>query len=92
MELQVGEIYLNSINRDGTGQGYWIEALNQFPESCRLPVIMAGGAGNQNHLLQGVQHPNIDAAATANLFNFVGNGLPMARQYLLSQSANLAKW
>lgn len=92
MELRVGEIYLNSMDRDGTGQGYWMEALDQLPESCHLPVIMAGGAGNQNHLLLGLQHPKVDAVATANLFNFVGNGLPMARRHLLSQSANLAQW
>jgi cyclase len=92
MDLQVGEIYLNSIDRDGTGQGYCMEALGQLPESCHLPVIIAGGAGNQNHLLLGLQHPKVDASATANLFNFVGNGLPNARRHLLSHSANLAQW
>ena len=92
MDLQVGEIYINSMDRDGSGQGYLMQALEQIPDICHLPVTLAGGAGNQNHLLLGLQHPRVDAVATANLFNFVGNGLPMARQYLLEHSACLATW
>lgn len=92
LQLQVGEIYLNSMDRDGTGQGYWLDVLDQIPEACHLPLIVAGGAGNENHLLRALKHPKVDAVATANLFNFVGDGLPKARQFLLSDLAHLAKW
>ena len=92
MELQVGEIYLNSIDQDGTGQGYCMEVLGQIESVAHMPVIMAGGAGNFHHLLAGLRHPRVDAVATANLFNFVGNGLPLARQELLSANVSLAQW
>lgn len=91
-ELHVGEIYLNSMDKDGTGQGYCLEVLDQIGGIAHIPVIMAGGAGNHNHLLTGIQHPGIDAVATANLFNFVGNGLPSARRQLLDTGVELAQW
>ena len=39
----VGELYLNSMDRDGTGQGYDLELLNLLPASMPKPVILAGG-------------------------------------------------
>ena len=91
-DLGVGEIYLNSIDKDGTGQGYIMQSLEQMGERIKVPVIMAGGAGNFNHLKQGLESSEIDAVATANLFNFVGNGLPSARTKLLEENMPLAHW
>ncbi|PHS63175.1 MAG: imidazole glycerol phosphate synthase cyclase subunit [Thalassobium sp.] len=90
--LNVGEIYLNAIHRDGTGQGYDFDALNAVPNDWKVPIIMAGGAGHSSHLSQALEHPLIDAAATANLFNFVGKGLASARRELLQCEAPLAKF
>ena len=90
--LGVGEIYLNSIDKDGTGQGYLFELIETIKDQVQVPVIMAGGAGNWNHLLEGIQHQMTSAVATANLFNFVGDGFPNARKQLLSSRINLAQW
>jgi cyclase len=91
-DLGVGEVYLNSIDRDGTGQGYWEEAAELVGHGCSVPLILAGGAGNARHLKQGLDHLRVDAVATANLFNFVGEGLPQARAELLVMGAPLARW
>jgi cyclase len=88
----VGEIYLNCIDRDGTGQGYDFATLDQLPEGWGLPVIMAGGVGSARHLAEGLADPRIDAVATAHLFNFVGNGLMKARHALLADGGQLAEW
>lgn len=88
----VGEIYLNSIDRDGTGQGYDFGLLEYLPKEFGLPVILAGGVGNARHLIEGFADPRINAVATANLFNFVGDGLERARESLLAQGASLASW
>lgn len=90
--LGIGELYLNSIDKDGTGQGYMFELLAQLGCTVKVPVILAGGAGNWHHLLEGLQHGMVDAAATGNLFNFIGNGFPKARVHLLESGINLAKW
>jgi cyclase len=88
----VGEIYLNSIDRDGTGQGYDFSLLENLPTGFRLPVILAGGVGNARHLIEGFADPRVNAVATANLFNFVGDGLQRARGSLLAEGASLASW
>ena len=49
----VGEVYLNSINRDGTGQGYDFSTLNEIPKDCKLPIILAGGVGNSSSSQRG---------------------------------------
>ena len=87
----VGEWYLNSIDRDGTGQGYDLALLDQLPLDWSVPIILAGGAGNAFHMAAGLADPRVDAVATANLFNFIGDGLQQARDLLLADT-ELAKW
>ena len=88
----VGEVYLNSMDRDGTGQGYDFGTLSILPEIFALPVILAGGVGNSKHLIEGLNHKYVDAVATANLFNFVGDGLQKARAKLKKEGISLANW
>jgi len=92
INLPIGEIYLNSIDRDGTGQGYMMDIINYFPDNITIPIIMAGGAGKYNHLSEGIKNKKIDAVATANLFNFIGNGLEKARKGIVKDGVILPKW
>ncbi|WP_082554996.1 HisA/HisF-related TIM barrel protein [Devosia sp. Root635] len=92
MRGDVGEIYLNCIDRDGTGQGYDLDILDILPTDWNLPVIIAGGVGNAKHFAAGLAEPRIDAVATAHLFNFVGNGLMNARRALVREGLHLAEW
>jgi cyclase len=89
---QVGEVYLNCIDRDGTGQGYDFDTLNLLPPECSLPVILVGGVGNARHFAEGLADPRVDAVATAHLFNFVGDGLKKARHMLFDSDVKLASW
>ena len=88
----VGEIYVNSMDKDGTGQGFDLNILDLLPSGLQKSVILAGGAGNPSHLLIGLQHARVDAVATANLFNFVGDGLKEARNSLVSNGIVLPMW
>ena len=92
LKLPVGELILNSIDRDGTGQGLDFEILSLLPNLLDKPIIFSGGVGNPIHLLEGLRNKQIDAVATANLFNFVGDGLFNARSYLTQNGVNLATW
>jgi cyclase len=92
LQESVGEIYLNSMDRDGTGQGLDFEMLELLPEKVDKPIIIAGGAGNSSHLMVGLEDSRVDAVATANLFNFVGDGLKKARQDLVSGGIVLPMW
>ena len=88
----VGELYINSIDKDGTGQGFDLGMLDWLPKNLEIPVIIAGGVGNAAHFLEGLLDERVDAVATANLFNFVGNGLEIARKSLISNGEVLATW
>lgn len=90
--LEVGEIYLNSIEKDGTGFGYDFETIESLEKKINIPLIVAGGAGNESHLIQGLQLGCVSAVATANLFNFIGDGLPKARKKILKMGLNIADW
>jgi cyclase len=89
---EVGELYLNSMDRDGTGQGYDLGMLDLLPDSISKPVILAGGVGNASHLAAGLGNSHVDAVATAHLFNFVGDGLKKARKSLISGGIDLPLW
>ncbi len=90
--LNFGEVYFNSIDKDGTGFGYDIKAVNKIANRISIPLIISGGAGNAKHLIDGLMDSNIDAIATANLFNFMGDGLPKARKEVILNKGNIAQW
>lgn len=87
-----GELYLTSIDRDGTGQGYDLETLELASSMCRLPIIASGGVGDFEHLLQGLRLANVTGASTANIFNFMGDGLTRARSHIEAKGVPLAHW
>lgn len=88
----VGEIYLNSIDRDGTGQGYDLQLLDLLPLKMSKPLILVGGVGNAAHLAEGLADSRVDAVATAHLFNFLGDGLSQARKSLIAGGVVLPVW
>ena len=68
----VGEIILNSIDREGTGVGYDFEMINKISESLKIPVVGLGGAGNVEDLIYLLQNSDVSAAAAGDLFVFHG--------------------
>ena len=94
MDGAVGEIYANAILNDGTGQGMDIGLAHFLFDKTRgkIPLILAGGAGKPAHLVEALVDPIISGAATANLLNFVGNGLEISRQHIRDAGVSLATW
>jgi cyclase len=90
--LGAGELYVTSMDRDGTGQGYDLDTLGPASELCKLPIIASGGVGNFGHLLQGLQLKNVTGASTANIFNFMSDGLTQARKFIEANELPLARW
>ena len=88
----LGEIYLNSIDKDGTGQGYDTNILKTAETIVSCPIILAGGAGQSNHFSNALASSNVDALATANLFNFIGSGLETVRNSLTSSNFLFPNW
>lgn len=91
-EGHIGEVYLNSIDQDGTGNGMDLESLSVLGAPSPIPVILAGGAGKPAHLAEAASSPVVNAVATANLLNFVGDGLRKARGAISAAGIDLAQW
>lgn len=87
--LPIGEIYLTSIDRDGTGNGLNLEMLDFATHINEVPLILMGGVGNADHIIAGLQDNRVDAVATANLLNFMGDGLLRARESAIAAGINL---
>ena len=88
----IGEIMLHSIDRDGTGQGFDFDSLLFLNNKINLPIIISGGAGNGRHLIEGLKHNRIDAVSSSHLFNFIGDGLKIAREEAINNKIKLANW
>ena len=63
-----------------------------FQKSSRnIPIIFTGGAGHGDHFIEALQDSRINAVATANLLNFLGNGLEISRKKV-EKKINLPIW
>lgn len=91
-KLGAGEVYLTSIDKDGTGYGYDIELIKRASNLTNLPLIASGGVGKYEHFVEGMKSGNVTATATANIYNFLVDGLIKARQHIQSQGIELATW
>ena len=69
-KLGAGELLLTSMDRDGTKMGYDIELLRAISASVSIPIIASGGAGNVEHLIEGVLEGNANAVLAASIFHF----------------------
>jgi len=68
-ERGAGEILLNSIDADGTENGYDIEMLSAVRARIGVPLIASGGAGAAEHFTQAAQ-AGADAVLAASVFHF----------------------
>lgn len=71
-DLGVGEIFLNSIDRDGTMQGYDIPLIKSVTRAVGVPVVACGGAGQNADFSAAIFQGGASAAAAGSLFVFKG--------------------
>ena len=90
--LPIGEIHIESIDRDGTGNGLDLEILEFIKHVKDVPLILMGGVGNAEHIIAGLKDERVDAVATGNLLNFMGDGLVRARGLAIDGGINLPKF
>jgi imidazole glycerol-phosphate synthase subunit HisF len=76
-----GEIFLNSIDRDGTAQGYDLPLIEAVSEATNIPVIACGGVGKFAHLAEGAR-AGASAVSAANIFHFTEHSTQNARMAL----------
>ena len=68
--LGAGEICLNSIDADGTREGYELDLTALISGNETIPVIASGGAGNIDHLFDALTEGKADAALIASIVHY----------------------
>ncbi|MEK7067680.1 MAG: imidazole glycerol phosphate synthase cyclase subunit [Patescibacteria group bacterium] len=69
-KLGAGEIFLNSIDRDGTMQGYDLDLISKVGKTVSIPVIACGGAGSSSQVVEAVKSGEAAAVSLASLFHY----------------------
>jgi len=82
-EAGAGEILLNSVDRDGSRQGYDIQLLKLVSANVTIPVISLGGVGRFEHLAEAVLEGGCQAAAAANIFQHIEHSTVAAKAQML---------
>jgi cyclase len=67
-----GEVFLTSVDRDGTRKGYDLELITRVAGAVEVPVVACGGAGSVEDLALAVHEAGAAAAAAGSLFLFHG--------------------
>jgi cyclase len=71
-ELGAGEILLNSIDRDGTMQGYDLDVIRKVSDAVTIPVIACGGAGSLIDFRRAIHEGHASAVSAGSYFVFNG--------------------
>ncbi|MEE8441288.1 MAG: imidazole glycerol phosphate synthase subunit HisF [Spirochaetia bacterium] len=82
VDLGVGEIVLNSIDADGTKNGYELKVTQLIATSVGVPVIASGGAGTPQHLVEVFSQGRADAALIASMVHFGKYTIQQIKEHL----------
>lgn len=86
--LGAGEIFLTSVDREGTRKGFDLPLIRQISDSVSVPVIASGGMGSVQHLVEAVTVGRADAIAMADILHY--NRMQLADIRSAATSANIA--
>lgn len=70
-QLGVGELFIHSVDRDGTRIGFDLELIEAIRKAVKIPLIACGGAGTFEHLVEAI-HAGANAVGAGSLFVFHG--------------------
>lgn len=71
-EAGAGEILINSIDREGTEQGYDIDLTRLVTDTVGVPVVASGGAGSTADFVEAIERGGASAVAAGSMFVFNG--------------------
>ncbi len=83
-----GEIFLNSVVKDGAKTGYDLDIYHQINELVEIPVIVCGGVGKAEHMLEAAQK-GVQAVAAGNFFHFTELSVISVKQMLKRLGVNV---
>jgi cyclase len=89
--LGAGELVINSIDADGTRDGYELKLTRMIATAVRIPVIASGGAGTPEHLYDVLTEGCADAALVASMVHFGQYTIPQLKTHLAERGVRVRK-
>jgi cyclase len=87
--LGAGEICLNSIDADGTKDGYDLDLTRLVSKSVRIPVIASGGAGNPQHMADAFTTGKASAALIASIVHYGQYTIRQIKEHIANQGVQM---
>lgn len=87
--LGAGEILLTSMDKDGTKDGYDLKLTKAVSRKVKIPVIASGGAGNIEHLYDGIEEGEADAVLVASIFHYGEYTISETKEYLKNKGLTI---
>lgn len=87
--LGAGELCVNSIDADGTKEGYELTLTRAVSEAVRIPVIASGGAGNPEHMRDALTIGKASAALIASIVHYGEHTIGGIKEYLAAEGCKV---
>jgi len=88
-KMGAGELVVNSIDADGTKDGYEIHLTRLISNAVSIPVIASGGAGTPNHLFEVLADGRADAALVASMVHYGDYKISELKHYLSERGVKI---
>jgi imidazole glycerol-phosphate synthase subunit HisF len=88
-DLGAGEIVVNSIDADGTKEGFDIELTRSIAESVGIPVIASGGGGNPQQIYDVLTDGKADAALVSSILHYGEYTIKDIKEFLIGKGMNI---
>ncbi len=81
-KMGAGELCINSIDADGTKDGYELTLTRAVADAVSIPVIASGGAGKPEHMLDAVTKGGASAALIASIVHYGSYTIRQCKEYM----------
>ncbi len=88
-ELGAGELVVNSIDADGTKEGYELTLTRLIAEATTIPVIASGGGGTPEHMYDVLTEGKADAALIASMLHYGEYTVKEVKEYLHNRGVKI---
>ena len=88
-DLGAGELCVNSIDADGTRDGYELRLTRAVVDAVSIPVIASGGAGRPEHLYDAVSAGGASAAFIASIVHYGQHSIRECKNVMAAQGAKV---
>ncbi len=89
--LGAGELVVNSIDADGTKEGYEINLTRMIAQAVTIPVIASGGGGKPEHLYDVLTEGHADAALVASMLHYGEYTIREIKEYLHTRGIKIRR-